>query len=98
MWGFNRLCFSFVEFFLKAQVSRLLKHRTGVLASISPSLKNNVREKLIKLFETRTEVLCNKCDARLGYLFDDRQELTEKYITLQNIKIIRLIFHFTVIT
>ncbi len=45
---------------------------TGWPSFYAPINKINVREKVDKtLAETRTEVLCNRCDAHLGHVFDD---------------------------
>ena len=46
--------------------------QTGWPSFYAPINKINVREEVDKsLAETRTEVLCNRCDAHVGHVFDD---------------------------
>lgn len=65
---FSCLCCSLPLFSSKTKFDS----HTGWASFYAPIAKINVRERIDKsLPETRTEVLCNRCDAHLGHVFDD---------------------------
>src|SRR5205085_11272891 len=52
-----------------------LESGNGWPSFYEPAIAENVAKKQDrKLFRTRTEVLCSKCDAHLGHVFDDAPE------------------------
>lgn len=65
---YNCLCCDLPLFSSKTKYNS----ETGWASFYAPIAKINVAEKVDNsLPETRTEVLCNRCDAHLGHVFDD---------------------------